>query len=146
MPLPAAHFRPVQSAVKDPYSLPLKWYAPIASVAAVSDRHAGWQYWWHEFNGAMPPICHCEAPKGPWQSRSTRLDHRAASANSQLPSRDCHVASLLAMTHQGNAVVHQRPLLQHPVEKIKNRHQSGFFRSNFSFSVAFAEKIRYDGR
>ena len=23
--------------------------------------------------------------------------------------RDCHVASLLAMTHQGNAVVHQRP-------------------------------------
>ena len=26
-----------------------------------------------------------------------------------VPSRDCHVASLLAMTHQENAVVHQRP-------------------------------------
>ena len=31
------------------------------------------------------------------------------SAKSQLPSRDCHVASLLAMTHQGGAAVHQRP-------------------------------------
>ena len=28
---------------------------------------------------------------------------------SAVPSRDCHVASLLAMTRQGNAVVHQRP-------------------------------------
>ena len=27
-----------------------------------------------------------------------------------------------------------------------NRHKSGFFLSNFCFSVAFAEKIRYDGR
>ena len=26
-----------------PYRLPIKRYAPIASVAAVSDRHAGWQ-------------------------------------------------------------------------------------------------------
>ena len=46
----------------------------------------------------------------------------------------------------GKRELHQRSPLQHPVEKIKNRHQSGFFRSNFSFSVAFAEKIRYDGR
>ena len=30
-------------------------------------------------------------------------------AKSQLPSRDCHVASLLAMTHQGGAAVHQCP-------------------------------------
>ena len=27
-----------------------------------------------------PPNCHCEAPKGPWQSRSTRLNHRQAPA------------------------------------------------------------------
>ena len=30
-------------------------------------------------------------------------------AKSQLPSRDCHVASLLAMTRQAGTVVHQRP-------------------------------------
>ena len=111
--------------------------------------------------------CHCEAPKGPWQSRSTRphrgkaigenatafprLPRRFAPRNDtsggcggapelssglmplckavtdrryrrnwsvrfidalyelQVPSRDCHVASLLAMTHQGSAVAHQRP-------------------------------------
>ena len=33
----------------------------------------------------------------------------AALYESAVPSRDCHVASLLAMTHQENAVVHQRP-------------------------------------
>ena len=30
-------------------------------------------------------------------------------AKSQLPSRDCHVASLLAMTHQAGAAAHQCP-------------------------------------
>ena len=99
-----------------------------------------------------PPTCHCEAPKGPWQSREgshvdrTRHCRGAAcrsrrrtyspykppskwqtlpichceeaagrrgnlavpgrivgklSAKTQLPSRDCHVASLLAMTNLG---------------------------------------------
>ena len=32
----------------------------------------------------------------------------AALYESAVPSRDCHVASLLAMTHQGGAAVHQR--------------------------------------
>ena len=57
-----------------------------------------------------------------WQSRSTMVDNRKASANSQAVAGDCtpralprasrsgrHVASLLAMTRQGGAVVHQRP-------------------------------------
>ena len=57
--------------------------------------------------------CHCEAPQEPWrpereargsalgvQSRSTQPDNRVLPAKSQLPSRDCHVASLLAMTRQ----------------------------------------------
>ena len=35
-----------------------------------------------------PPTCHCEAPKGPWQSRRTRSDNRAASAESQAFWRD----------------------------------------------------------
>ena len=52
----------------------------------------------------------------------------------------------LRAPRQGSASCISALPLQHPVEKIKNRHQSGFFRSNFSFSVAFAEKIRYDGR
>ena len=46
-------------------------------------------------------ICHCEAPQEPWQSRSTRLEHRKAPAKSQLPPRDSHVASLLGMTNLG---------------------------------------------
>ena len=118
------------------------------------------------------PICHCEAPKGPWQSREgshvdrtrhcrgadSRARRRAAGPNrppskwqtlpichceeangrrgalsaqrEEVPLgcnlgkavtispivflgsgsvlRDCHVASLLAMTRQGSAVVHQR--------------------------------------
>ena len=37
------------------YRLPLKWYAPIASVAALSERHAGWHYLRHKFIGARPP-------------------------------------------------------------------------------------------
>ena len=94
------------------------------------------------------PICHCEAPTGPWrpereargsalgvQSRSTRPNHRKASGEygtvtrrgvedaatykvcavgdglhePQVPSRDCHVALLLAMTHQAGAAAHQCP-------------------------------------
>ena len=85
------------------------------------------------------PICHCEAPTGPWrpereargsalgvQFRSTWPDNRKVSGEygtvtrrgvedaatykvcavgdglhePQVPSRDCHVALLLAMTHQ----------------------------------------------
>ena len=56
------------------YRLPLKWHAPIASVAALTaqplaalppygcgvpftggDRHAGWHYLRHKFIGARPP-------------------------------------------------------------------------------------------
>ena len=37
------------------YRLPLKWHAPIASVAALSERHAGWHYLRHKFIGARPP-------------------------------------------------------------------------------------------
>ena len=57
-----------------------------------------------------PKVCHCEEAKG-------RRGNLAVPgcivgklpAKSQLPSRDCHVASLLAMTRQAGTVVHQRP-------------------------------------
>ena len=41
-----------------------KTHQPIASVAALSERHAGWQYWWHEFNGAMLPDLSLRGPEG----------------------------------------------------------------------------------
>ena len=49
MPRPAPHGRPVLSSIKT-----------IASVAAVSDRLAGWHYLRHKFIGAMPQVCHSE--------------------------------------------------------------------------------------
>ena len=38
----------------DWYRLPIKRYTPIASVAAVSDRHGGWQCLRHIFCGEKP--------------------------------------------------------------------------------------------
>ena len=63
-----------------------------------------------------PQICHCEAPKGPWrpereargsalgvQSREGSYVFAGAFLLSNCVLRDCHVASLLAMTRQGSA-------------------------------------------
>ena len=60
-----------------------------------------------------PPTCHCEAPTGPWrpereargsalgvQSREGIAISPKASPRSDCVLRDCHVALLLAMTHQ----------------------------------------------
>ena len=58
--------------------------------------------------------CNC-----PWRSLSAATDAIGACHFNgswyelQVPSRDCHVASLLAMTRQAGAAVHQRP---HAVE------------------------------
>ena len=82
----------------DANQLPIKWYAPIASVAAVtaqplaalppygcgvpftgSDRLAGWQCLQRKFIGAMPSSLSLRGGRRPtWQSRSTRPDHRKA--------------------------------------------------------------------
>ena len=78
--------------------LSLKWYVPIASVAALTaqplaalppygcgvplagnERPAGWQYLRHKFIGAMPSSLSLRGGRRPtWQSRSTRPDHRKA--------------------------------------------------------------------
>ena len=47
-----------------------------------------------------PQICHCEAPTGPWQSREGSCVFAESALLSGQVLRDCHVASLLAMTHQ----------------------------------------------
>ena len=52
-------------------------------------------------------MCHCEAPKGPWQSREGSYDFAAAFLSSSRVLRDSHVASLLGMTRQAGAAVHQ---------------------------------------
>ena len=52
------------------------------------------------YNGERPPICHCEAPTGPWQSREGSYVFAGAFLLSNCVLQDCHVASLLAMTHQ----------------------------------------------
>ena len=44
-----------------------------------------------------------------WQSRRTMVDNRWASAKTKPLAGDSHVASLLGMTHQGSAVMHQCP-------------------------------------
>ena len=46
-------------------------------------------------------ICHCEAPKGPWQSREGSHDFVGTCLLSTRVLRDFHVASLLGMTNLG---------------------------------------------
>ena len=50
------------------------------------------------------PNCHCEAPRGPWQSRSTRWDNRKAPAKTQLPARDCTPRALPRASRSGRHV------------------------------------------
>ena len=68
------------------------------------------------------PICHCEEANGRRGALSAKREEVPLGCNlgkavtispitflgSGRVLRDCHVASLLAMTHQGSAVVHQR--------------------------------------
>ena len=71
----------------------------------------------------MPKVCHCEEANGRRGALSAKREEVPLGCNlgkaltilpialprSSRVLRDCHVASLLAMTHQGGAVVHQRP-------------------------------------
>ena len=87
-----------------------KTYQPIASVAAVSDRLAGWQCLQRKFIGAMPSSLSLRGGRRPtWQSRSTRPDHRKAigenaTAFPRLPRRFAPRNDT-----SGSAVVYQRP-------------------------------------
>ena len=100
-----------------PYRPPSKWHAPIASVAALSERLVGVI---QRQQGTGAPrhslTCHCEAPKWPWQSRSTRPEHGKAFGESvsachalsvtfgdSSPRGRAKVASLPAMTREGGA-------------------------------------------
>ena len=70
-----------------------------------------------------PPICHCEEAAGRRGALSAKREEVPLGCNlgeavaispmafllSGRVLRDCHVASLLAMTRQGGAAMHQRP-------------------------------------
>ena len=86
MPRPAPHGRPVLSSIKT-----------IASVAAVSDRLAGWHYLRHKFIGAMPQVCHSEERSdvgisqyhvGSWESYRRNRDCLPEIATSAAPPRN----------------------------------------------------------
>ena len=54
----------------DPYRLSLKWHAPIASVAALSERHADWQLLRYAFCGVKLSDLSLRGGQRPtWQSR-----------------------------------------------------------------------------
>ena len=83
------------------YRLPLKWHAPIASVAALSERHAGWHYLRHKFIGARPPSLSFRGAK----RRGNLLQPVTFSPRPTCYSTwYCEIATsacvLLAMTHQ----------------------------------------------
>ena len=124
----------------------------IPLYKALAERHADWQLLRYAFCGVkLSDLSLRGGPNGavaisqnPAESRES--DRRKRNCLSEIAPQGHFLALRAQGATSGKRELHQRPLLQHPVEKIKNRHQSGFFRSNFSFSVAFAEKIRYDGR
>ena len=57
---------------------------------------------WH-----WPPNCHCEGALRPWQSREGSYVFAGSTQLSGQVLRDSHVASLLGMTRQASAAVHQ---------------------------------------
>ena len=87
----------------DSYRVSIKWCAPIASVAALSERLVHLQISMHSADRTGSQICHCEAPKGPRQSRGGSYDFAEAALLSDWALRDSHVASLLGMTIRGHS-------------------------------------------
>ena len=61
---------PSRRRTPDPYRLSLKWHAPIASVAALSERHADWQLLRYAFCGVKLSDLSLRGGQRPtWQSR-----------------------------------------------------------------------------
>ncbi len=110
------------------YRLPLKWHAPIASVAALTaqplaalppygcgvpftggERHAGWHYLRHKFIGARPPSLSFRGAK----RRGNLLQPVTFSPRPTCYSTwYCEIATsacvLLAMTNPGASAFHSK--------------------------------------
>ena len=77
---------------------------------AVTDRHAGWQCCGIDSLARGSLNCHCEEAAGRRGNLGKAVTFSPmAFLLSAIVLRDPHVASLLGMTHQGGAVVHQCP-------------------------------------
>jgi hypothetical protein len=92
------------------YKVPIKTYQPIASVAALSERLAGWQVieWLRRPRNA--PKFVIPRSEATWESRGGSCAFADGfptirPSTARLPRR----LRLLAMTRQGNTAVHQRP-------------------------------------
>ena len=91
------------------YWLPLKWHAPIASVAALSERHAGWHYLRHKFIGARLPNLSFRGGAADVGISCSRLRFRRGlpaiqHGTARLPRR----LRLLAMTNPGASAFHSK--------------------------------------
>ena len=74
------------------------------NVAALIERHAGRQVTEGLDDRVMPPNLSLRGGRRPtWQSREGSHDFAGSALLSTPVLRDCHVASLLAMTRQGGA-------------------------------------------
>ena len=110
------HSQPVQAAVKmekaEIWGVAALTAQPLAALPPYgcgvpftgSERLAGWQCLRHKFIGAMPSGLSLRGGRRPtWQSREGSHDFAGSALLSTPVLRDCHVASLLAMTRQGGA-------------------------------------------
>ena len=104
--------RPWQSrgGTADSYRLPLKWYTPIASVAALSERLVHLQIMQRKFIGMRLPSLSLRGPEGavaisqyPAGSQESHGENVTGCERLPRPLRG------LAMTRQGGAAVHQSP-------------------------------------
>ena len=141
-----------------------KTYQPIASVAALTaqplaalppygcgvplagcDRLAGWQCLQRKFIDATPSGLSLRGGRRPtWQSREGSCDFAITYLLSTWVLRDSHVASLLGMTRQAGAAVHQSTSA---VEYLCTRRSLsaatdaiGFYRFNGSLYGSFVQR------
>ena len=96
----------------DPYRLSLKWHAPIASVAALSERHAGQQHVAHGFCGVTPPelsLRGCFAPVAISQYLA-RLWESCRRNRNCLHEIATSASGLLAMTNLWPSLFYRQPV------------------------------------
>ena len=73
---------PARRTAADSYRPTIKRHAPIASVAALIERHAGWQVIGrHRRTHRLPDLSLRGGRRPTWQSRSTQSNNRKAVAN-----------------------------------------------------------------
>ena len=99
--------------------LTIKTYKPIASVAAVSDRHAGWQWLRNKFSGAMPLNLSLRGGRRPtWrperEARGSALGVQSRSTRSECGKAIGEIAAAfprLPRPLRGLAMTSREPLL-----------------------------------